>query len=431
MTDDLEPRMRVLLEERGRVDARSVEALLDGIRALPRRRARPWIPAAAAVLVIALVGLVAFRPLGGIGGLPLPPDPAAFAGDPRLDACFAGAGEVEAAFEMPHARDYQRHLPRMLRSPELEVDEPGFVVVFAGDVRAGAVGPRPESGKYVCVLVGDTPNLYSGVDVTGLIAILPDVSGEPTTGAPSPTPTPSAAAVASSTVAPAPFWVADLASQLQCDGPVARLGGEVGQVSSFDPVATPEGALEVLLTPGVYATLPARGWQPAEVEGHFARHRYLVDDRLKAIAVSTDVLAGYPPDTGWDVVGVLACDASEFDPADGSTDGQSIWLDADGQPVRSDRLFSRRGPGHCGWEGITFLHFEDRLYLRDDKSMLADQTAGSFRLVDRLPSDAVDTGLHNPEWRLFTVADESSIYMQTIDDTVERWPRGSDDIGCA
>jgi hypothetical protein len=432
MTDDLEPRLRDLLAERGRLDRTGVTALLDGIATLPTRRTRPWMRAAAAVAAIALVGLgafIAFRPSDGPGGPPVPPDPAAFAGDPRMDACFAGAGDVEAAFEMRHARDYQRHLPGMLRSPELEVDDPGFVVVLAGDVGVGGNGgPRPETGKSVCVLVGATPNLYTGVDVAGLVATLPGGSGDPTPG---PTPTPTATTAAGPTVEPGPFWVADLAGQLVCDGPVMDFGGEVpAEPGPMDPAATPAEALEYLLV-ARYAWLPATGWEPPQVEGPWALHRYVVDGRLKAIAVSTNRFPGIPDDVGWEVVGQRACDPSEFDPGDGLTDDTTLWLDAEGQRAPTARIFSRRGAGHCGWEAIIFLYVEDKLYLRDLKGELADQTAGPFREVAALPADAVDTGLHTDNWHLFTVPDERFIYIRTNDGTIERWGRGSDDIGCA
>jgi len=432
MTDDLEPRLRELLAERGRQNGTAVATLLDGIDALPRRRTRPWARAAAAVVAIALVGVgafIAFRPSDGHGGPPVPPDPAAFAADPRMEACFGGAGEVEAAFEMRHARDYQRHLPGMLRSPELEVDDPGFVVVFAGEVRVGGNGgPPPETGKSVCVLVGETPNLYTGVDVAGLVATLPESSDDPTPAAPTPTPTTTTAA--GPTVEPAPFWVADLAGQLGCDGPVMAFGSEVpADPGPMDPAATPAEALDYLLA--AFAWLPATGWEPPQTEGAWALHRYVVDGRLKAIAVSTNRFPGIPDDVGWEAVGQRACDPSEFEPDDGLTDETTLWLDADDDLVPTARIFSRHGAGHCGWEAVTFLYLGDKLYLRDLDGVLADQTELPFREVAALPADAVDTGLHTDTWHLFTVSDERVIYIRTRDGTIERWGRGSDEIGCA
>lgn len=435
MTDDLELRLKDLLEDRGRPDPASVAGLLGGVDVLPTRRPRVAIPALAAVVAIALislVGVVALGLPGGRGGQAVPPDPAAFAGDPRMDACFAGAGEVEAAFEMRQARDYRRHLPRMLRAPELEVDDPGFVVVFAGDVSLGGVGPRPATGKYVCILVADTPNVYEGVDTDGMLPFLPDGSLDPTPASSTAVPTPTEAAVASPTVAPAPWWVGDLAGQLDCDGPIAAVGDEVAvNAAPMEPAPTPDDALETLLSAGDYAWLPAGGFEAAQTEGPWALHRYVVSGRLKAVAVSTNRYLGIPDDVGWEVVGLRACDPSEFDPADGLTDETTLWLDADGRRVPATRVFSRLGPAHCGWEDVTFLHYEEKLYLRDVDGVLADQTAGSFRTVDTLPADAVDTGLHTSEWQLSTVPDERFIYLRTADDAIERWARANDEIGCA
>lgn len=77
------------------------------------------------------------------------------------------------AFEMEHASDFQRHFPRAGRAPELEQDaRPAFVLVFDGPVELPTTGgPRfgvrlPLTGV-VCVLVGDTPNFYSGIDLNG------------------------------------------------------------------------------------------------------------------------------------------------------------------------------------------------------------------------------------------------------------------------
>ncbi len=185
MTDDLEVRLKDLLADRGRPDPMTSAALVDAITQFPGRSSRSFRPALAAVVVLMLVGVGAFLATRGgfVGGDPVPPDPAAFAGDPRMDACFAGAGSVEFAFEMRHAREYSRHLPAMGRSPELEVDDPAFALIFApGEPRVpigGAPGASPEptqpGHRAVCVLVGDSPNLYTDVDITGFRATVPDL----------------------------------------------------------------------------------------------------------------------------------------------------------------------------------------------------------------------------------------------------------------
>ena len=261
----------------------------------------------------------------------------------------------------------------------------------------------------------------------------PAASDTPVETSPAPLLTPTPTAVASATPEAAPAWVADLAGQLECDGPInTQMGAEVVvRGEPLDPVATPDEALGVLLKPGVYAWLPAGGFEPTQTEGRWALYSYIVGGRLKVIAVGTNHFPGVPEAADWEVVGVRACDPSEFDPKDGLTDGSTIWIDAGGRRVRADRIFSRPGPGHCGWEGITFLYLDDKLYLRDPRGLLADQTARPFRVLDALPADAVDTGLRTPKLHLFTVPDERVVYVRRSDGTIERWGRGSDEIGCA
>ena len=59
MTDDLEPRLKELLAERGRVDANAIDRALGAIEALPERRParRSMQFTAAAVVTLAVVGI--------------------------------------------------------------------------------------------------------------------------------------------------------------------------------------------------------------------------------------------------------------------------------------------------------------------------------------------------------------------------------------
>jgi hypothetical protein len=238
---------------------------------------------------------------------------------------------------------------------------------------------------------------------------------------------PSATAAAGSR----PAWVADLEGQLDCDGPMNQMGQEVpAEVGPFKPAPTPELALEGLLHAGTYAWLPGGGFESPHLEGHWAQHRYVVDGSPKAIVISTNTFPDVTEEVGWQIVGLRACDPSEFDPADGLPDGTILWLGAAGEPMPATQIFSRAGPAHCGWEGVTFLHIEDELYLRDPQGVLAGQAALPFRVVDALPGDAVDTGLHTATQRLFRVADPRVILVRGGDGTIERWGRALDQIGC-
>jgi hypothetical protein len=109
--------------------------------------------------------------------------------DPRLDTFTAGVmGTPQTAFPMTHARDYAIHIPRLGRSPELEVDAPAYVVVFQGNIELAVVGapaPQDEAGNalpgpdtaasgmrtisnVVCIVVDGVPNYYGPVDKAGL-----------------------------------------------------------------------------------------------------------------------------------------------------------------------------------------------------------------------------------------------------------------------
>ena len=565
MSDDFEPRVQRWLRERGEVDPATVETVVGRVAALPPRRTRPrrgWLTAAAAVTVtvIALgVGFVWLPQPQTHGPGPLPPDPAAFAGDPRLAACFGGTGQVQYAFEMTHARDYRRYLPNMGLAPELDVDDPAFVVVFGAGVSpnvgvlgapGASTGPQtapPPSPRYVCILLADTPNLYSGVDITGLRATIEESPAVPTSPAPSdvlpdpsafrddprftacvgsadsesafevahardvrrylpsftgrepeldtdlpalvvimgadypapPRPGPSGAepppssgptdryvcivvgprngpavpgyyfasitgfdprpagletpppAAASPSREPGPAWAADLAGQLDCEGAIPESGGEVGVFPAIEPASSPDAALKALLNPAAFASLPARGFEPAQVEGHWARYGYFVDGRRKALVVASDQVEGIPDGSGWFVVGVRSCDVSEFDPADGRTFDLTLWLSASGKIARSDIIHSSAGPGHCGWESVIFLQFDGAQYLRDPKGVLADSTIVPFKRHVSLPRNAEDTGYHTPDWHLFRAPAGDAVYVRTKDGTFERWGRARDEVGCA
>ena len=95
--------------------------------------------------------------------------------DPRFHLCGGDGFEVVTAFPMI-ASDYQAHFPRMGLSPELDVNEEAFAVVFAEGYQPATFGlgqANPQAGThYVCVYVGTPPNgfynLYGNVDITGM-----------------------------------------------------------------------------------------------------------------------------------------------------------------------------------------------------------------------------------------------------------------------
>jgi hypothetical protein len=125
------------------------------------------------------VGLVLALAIGvGLGGALAVQ---ALGRDSRLNLCPVSGNRVLATFEIQKARDYARVIPRMLRSPELEVDSPAFVVLFDGPASLTVHGappannaPRGESRPVVqkfdgvvCVVVDGSATIYSDVDISG------------------------------------------------------------------------------------------------------------------------------------------------------------------------------------------------------------------------------------------------------------------------
>jgi len=187
MNDDFEDLLKRWLRDRGATERSAIEALAGHVATLPPRRRRQPTGVAAAAAVIVALGLAAFALVPRSGSIsaptaPVPPDPAAFAGDPRLGRCGASVETALDVFEMVHARDYRLHLPAMGLSPELDVDAPGFVVVFRALHPFPVLGAPASPGQTrpprslapdrhdVCVLVGGDPattevNIYNDVDI--------------------------------------------------------------------------------------------------------------------------------------------------------------------------------------------------------------------------------------------------------------------------
>ena len=275
MNDDFDTRVGAWLRDRAQPDPASLQAVRGSIDALPPRhpgRRRAWQFSAAAVVALVAIGVSAVLVLPQQSGTaptrPAPPDPAAFVGDPRLAACFGTAGPVEFVFVMPHARDYQRHFPAMLLAPELDVDDPAFVVVFASGAQLliGG-GPRPSSSggtatspnpneRSVCILVGDAPNLYENVDIYGMRAYLGGSSEPSASPSPSPSePTPDPSLIAVRTQEPQPAGTApleltgDLVGTLRGDRDL-----EIGCAWLVDPSGK---HWEILWPQGYRVTFPA------------------------------------------------------------------------------------------------------------------------------------------------------------------------------
>jgi hypothetical protein len=188
---------------------------------------------------------------------------------------------------------------------------------------------------------------------------------------------------------------------------------------------TPEAAVQALLDDGIFASFPARGYTEAEREDHVARLVYAVDGRVKSVAIASDV--GEYGDGLWHVIAIRACDASEFDPADGLTFDQTLWHDATGKTARSEDIHSQPV---CDHPEATLLRYLGVQYLRDPAGTLTERLEVPFAPDVDLPADATDTGLRTADWQLFTTRRGEAVYIRTRDGTFERWGRAVADILC-
>lgn len=147
-TAELDDVLHGWLDERGRATDAELEVVRAQIATLPDRsagRRRSILAAAASIaLLLGVAGLVIGRvPLIGDAGRAVAPDPAAFAGDPRLAACASGMTEVAQVFEMTRARWFPLHFPGWGRgAEELEVDDQALVVI-SGERPGQRYVPQP------------------------------------------------------------------------------------------------------------------------------------------------------------------------------------------------------------------------------------------------------------------------------------------------
>jgi hypothetical protein len=444
MKDEFDDLLDRWLRDRGASDRATIRALAGNVATLPpRRRRRPPALAAAAAVAIA-VGLAAFALMPRTGSVsaspsvPVPPDPAAFTDDPRLAQCGASVDAALYAFEMAQARDYWLHLPAMGLSPELDVDAPGFVVIYRSIQPFGVTGaPAPDGqprearttvapGRHdLCVLIGANVataerNIYSDVDISGLtveVASLLPSDGPRPTRPPDPTPPPSP------TPEPLPAWAADAADALECtSGPWP--GGPSGPMDTQEDARSANAALSMLLAFNRTSLIvwPGAGFQVAMSADRAVLFTYVVDRRVKAAVVATIDEANA---RRWWTSSVASCDPSEYDPGTPLSGGGHVWTDLLGNRLPTTQVFER---ADC--YGATQLLVQGLLYLRDPTGQAWDPALLDAKYAARatLPTSASDLGYRDGSRRMWAAADGSSVFIGGPTG-IERWPHvKGDDI---
>ena len=337
MTDDFEPRVERWLRERGTVDAETLASVAGQIALLPRRRAglrRPWLAAAAAVVVMIAVGVgIVVGPRISGGPSPVPPDPAAFAGDPRLTACFGGAGEVQYAVRdgtctrLPAAPPEDVAVARARRRcPGLR----GRLRVGRGAERRRPRGPgarpvrRPLRRRVIDLSASwsTTRRICTPTSTSTASARRSRRVDDRSTHPLRHRRRRSAKCPRSPTIQPAPSWVADLAGQLECDGAIADIGGEVddfGAGPGADRRQTPTPPSRACSTKAISRRSRPRA---SSLRSSMATGRGTTTSSMVGArpwrSPRTSSWACRPRSAGRSPA-IRACDPSEFDPADGLT----------------------------------------------------------------------------------------------------------------
>lgn len=434
MNDEFEDLLKRWLRDRGGTDRSALQALAGNVAALPPRRRRRSSPLATAAAIVLALGLGAFALMPRSGGVtapgsssPVPPDPAAFAGDPRLARCGATVETALDAFEMAHARDYQVHLPAMLLAPELDVDAPAFVVVFRAMQPFAGGGAAPPPGQTwpprslepnhhdVCILVGADPataelNVYEDVDVAGLTADALSASV-----APSNEPSASAAQSNALTPEPDPAWAADATTSLECDTGLSTVGPS-GPMDIGEDGPTSDAAVHALLdfTRNSLVIFPTERFVSRTAASRAELFTYVVDGRVKAaiVAHTRDRSANL-----WWVSSVASCDPAEWDPRTPTGVPMRIWTDAAGVRVPASVLLER---ADC--YGATVMRLDGRLYVRDPgQAVDRSQLEATYDGDTTLPSTAAKQVYRDGDRRLYLALDGKASYV-VRPGIVERWP---------
>ena len=247
--------------------------------------------------------------------------------------------------------------------------------------------------------------------------------GEPA-GAGTPAQSPSRAAASPSPTAQSAL---DL---LQCTAAPSSVGGFGEDVAPFGGGETPEAALEAFLS-GTPYVIPVNDYQPLARSGDRHAYGYAVDGEVKVVIVVSSRF-GALIGTRYTVDELRTCAEAEFGSDAVFFDARRVWTHQETGAILTDIA----GPGHCGWQSARMLHLElpdgVRQYLRDPEGVLA-----GARLLDtyaervELPPDARFSGYRTADGLELWFTDSDTAAYVVARESVERWPRAGELIGCA
>lgn len=137
----------------------------------------------------------------------------------------------------------------------------------------------------------------------------------------------------------------------------------------------------------------------------------------------------------WYVESSARCDVVEYPDGLAESSGYEVWTDASGHRISSQVVTSSTSVDDCLVDGTRVLRVpgargeSESAYLRNTADY-PDRVDEPSRDGVALPADAVDSGYHHGDERLWFAADRSRAYVGGPE-RFEVWPRLTSVLGCA
>lgn len=219
---------------------------------------------------------------------------------------------------------------------------------------------------------------------------------------------------------------------LECDAAPSDVGGAGEELAIDGGGGSPDDALAAFLENSPYV-IPRAGYEAVARSGDRHVFAYRSDGRIKVVVVVSPRFADLMG-TDFTVDELRTCPDAEFGSEAEFADDRRVWTHVETGLILSDIP----GPQHCGWQSARILQLSRpdgslwKQYMRDPEGVFADvPMLDSYAEDAEVPADATDSGYRSPEgFELWFTASDTAAYVVTPD-SVERWPRPANPIGCA
>jgi hypothetical protein len=226
---------------------------------------------------------------------------------------------------------------------------------------------------------------------------------------------------------------------LECDGEPYRGGSVDYDVGLAEVQGTPAGAVANLLDRTVLGSveMPTQGYRREREEIDRVLLSYDVAGRTKVAIVVAAGIEDYLDHEGWGVEWYAQCDPAELPAAVTKELGVGVWENESGDRVPVTEIRSFQGEEHCNAEDVTFLQADfaepPALFVRDTENRYAELLTTTFRMLDGLPQDAVDTRYERNRRSLWLSPAHDAAYLVSDADAtdVELWPAAIPPFACA